>query len=351
MGQDIFGHGQGHRAPRLSAPTPHSSSTVNSSSSPALPDRDQSSTFLRIAFVCLGIHAVLSAFSAFAFTTFLSPPLPAWLLTPENMKVYAIGYAWGGQTTVVIGALAGIFHAMGKLGTRTALTIFGVSFGVSLGAELLGTATGLPFGVYSYTSLLGYKILDLVPFNIPTSWFYMLYASIAICGRLLPAKDDGASRWYWALMAGLVLTAWDVSMDPAMVKTQHWVWDIPDLSSASALSQFIGREMFYGMPLTNWLGWLVTGIIVARLMLAIVPPSAWARQVSSSRFPLVLYAVNGLLPIAICFRQNMPWAGVLGFLAMAIPVALAIRAGSPVPADSRPTRETVGLGDVAMAGD
>ncbi len=306
---------------------------------------------LRVALIFLGIHAVMSAFSAFAFATFLSPPLPAWLNTPTNMKVYAIGYAWGGQTTVVAGALAGILHAMGKLGTRRGLTIFAVSFVVSLASELLGTYTGLPFGVYGYTSLLGYKILDLVPFNIPTSWFFMLYASLAICGRLLKAKDDSTSRWYWALMAGLVLTAWDVSMDPAMVKTQHWIWDIPDLSSASAFSQFIGREMFYGMPLTNWLGWLLTGVIVARLMLAIVPPSVWARNVAPSKFPLVLYGVNGLLPIAICLRQDMPWAGVLGFIAMALPLGLALRAGSPVASDARSSRGGAGVRDVAMAGD
>lgn len=317
----------------MSAATPTPSRIVTSSTSVPVADPDQSATLLRIAFICLGIHAVLSAFSAFAFATFLSPPLPDWLLTPENMKVYSIGYAWGGQTTVVMGAIAGILHAMGKLGTRTGLMIFAVSFVVSLASELLGTSSGLPFGQYTYTPLLGYKVLGLVPFNIPTSWFFMLYASIAICGRLLPAKDDSTSRWYWAFIAGLVLTAWDVSMDPAMVKTQHWIWQIPDLSSASALSQFIGREMFYGMPLTNWLGWLLTGIIVARLMLAIVPPSTWARKVSPSRFPLVLYAVNGMLPIAICLRQDMLWAGVLGFIAMAIPLGLAVRAGAPHRAD------------------
>ena len=268
------------------------------------------------------------------------------------MRVYAIGYAWGGQTTVVFGALAGLLHAMGRLGSRTALGIFALSFTVSLGSELLGTATGLPFGVYGYTELLGYKIADLVPFNIPTSWFYMLYASLAISGRLLPAKDDSTSRWYWALIAGLVLTAWDVSMDPAMVKTRHWVWSIPDLSSASAFSQFIGREMFYGMPLTNWLGWLLTGIVVARLMLIVVPPTTWARKVSPSRFPLVLYALNGLLPITICLRQDMPWAGVLGILAMALPLGLALRAGSPVPVTDRggaPAGRAVS--GVALAGD
>ena len=54
------------------------------------------------------------------------------------------------------------------------------------------------------------------------------------------------------------------------------------------------------MPLTNWLGWLAIGCVVARAMLAIVPPSAWAAHVSPSRLPLVLYAVNGLFPILIC---------------------------------------------------
>lgn len=322
--------------------------TILTSPSP-LGDRAVSSLVVRVALFSLAAHAVMSAFSAFAFATFLSPPLPAWLSTPTNAKVYAIGYQWGGQTTVVLGALAGILHAVGSLGATRALSIFGVSFVVSLGSELLGTSTGLPFGVYSYTSLLGYKILDLVPFNIPTSWFFMLYASLAICGRLLQAKDDSTSKWWWALVAGVVLTAWDVSMDPAMVKTRHWVWDIPDLSSASAFSQFIGREMFYGMPLTNWLGWLLTGIVVARLMLMIVPPSTWARSVAPSSFPLVLYGVNGLLPIAICLRQDMVWAGVLGFLAMAIPLGLAIRAGAP--GAQRSTLRGLGVQDVALAGD
>lgn len=322
--------------------------TILTSSSP-LDDRAVSSLVVRVALFSLAAHAVMSAFSAFAFATFLSPPLPAWLATPTNARVYAIGYQWGGQTTVVLGALAGILHAVGSLGASRALSIFGVSFVVSLGSELLGTSTGLPFGVYSYTSLLGYKILDLVPFNIPTSWFFMLYASLAICGRLLEAKDDSTSKWWWALVAGVVLTAWDVSMDPAMVKTRHWVWDIPDLSSAGALSQFIGREMFYGMPLTNWLGWLLTGVVVARLMLMIVPPSTWARSVAPSNFPLVLYGVNGLLPIAICLRQDMLWAGVLGFLAMAIPLALAIRAGAP--GAQRATLRGMGVQDVALAGD
>ena len=318
---------------RLAAEAPH--------------DASLRATLLRVATYSLIAHALLSAFSAFAFATFLAGTPPEWLNTPQNQRVMVFGFQYGGQTTVVLGALAGLCFLAYCIGVRRALIVFAVSFTLSLGAELAGTATGYPFGAYSYSDRLGHKIAGLVPFNIPTSWFYMLVASLAICGRLLPARDDGKSKWWWALVGGAVLTAWDVSMDPAMVKTIHWIWRVPDLSSRSAFEQFIGTPFFFGMPLTNWLGWLLTGILVARAMLAIVPPSLWARAVSPSSFPLVLYGVNGLLPIAICFGQDMVLAGVLGSIAMVLPLALAVLAGANRHVPARGSR----IGDVAIAGD
>lgn len=290
--------------------------------------RDQRATLLRVATMALVAHAILSAFSAFAFSTFLVPPYPAWLQTPTNQAVLAFGFAYGGQTTVVLGAIAGFAFLASAVGTARASMVFAAAFTLSLGAELAGTATGLPFGVYGYTDQLGYKIGGLVPFNIPTSWFYMLVASLSICGRFLPSKDDARSKWWWAFVAGLVLTAWDVSMDPAMVKTRHWLWSVPDLTNASGFSRFIGTPFFFGMPLTNWLGWVLTGVVVARVMLALVPPSTWVRALAPSRLPLLLYAINGLLPLAICFAQDMVLAGVLGTLAMGLPLVLALRSRS-----------------------
>jgi putative membrane protein len=302
---------------------------------------------MKVAASALIAHAILSVFSAFAFSTFLSGVPPAWLNTPQNQRVMAFGFHYGGQTTVVLGAVAGFCFLARCIGLGRAALVFAASFTLALSSELSGTATGFPFGAYGYSDLLGHKIAGLVPFNIPTSWFYMLVASLAICGRLLPAADSGKSKWWWALVGGAVLTAWDVSMDPAMVKTAHWLWRVPDLSSRSALEQFIGTPFFFGMPLTNWLGWLLTGILVARVMLAIVPPTVWAGRVSPSRFPLLLYAVNGVLPIAICFRQDMLLAGVLGTLAMAIPLALALRAERRETAGTGSRSRAVGVAAVA----
>ena len=270
-------------------------------------------------------HAILLVISGIAFATFLAPPAPAWLATPANQRVAAFMFRFGGQTTVVLGALAGVLHAASRLGWRRALTLFAAAFGLSLGAELLGTTTGFPFGPYAYTTQLGYLVGGRVPFNIPTSWFFMLYASLAICGRLLTARDDARSRWKWAAAAALVLTAWDVSMDPAMVSTTHWLWHLPNVADASIVRRIALSNLFYGMPLTNWLGWLLTGMLISRVLLAIVPPSTWVARVSPSRLPLALYAVNGVFPILVCVGRGMWWAVVLGAVAMAVPLALALR--------------------------
>ena len=282
----------------------------------------------RAARALLASHLGLIAFSTVAMLTVLNGPPGPWLAQEPNATVMRIAWKFSGPTYVVLGALAAIAHAWGRLGARRAWGLFLVASTVSLGAELLGTGTGFPFGEYRYSGLLGYRVAGLVPFPIPISWFYMMYGCLAMCGRLLAADDDRATKWRWAAVAGLILVAWDVSMDPAMVKTAHWAWGngaaFIDRGFPAWGVAFFSRNLFYGMPLSNWFGWYLTGTVIARLMLALVPPTVFAAAVSPSRFPALLYAANGVMPVALCWRDDMWWAAALGALAMAIPVALAL---------------------------
>jgi putative membrane protein len=285
----------------------------------------------RIAGAALAGHVTLLIASGVAFATFLVPPLPNWMATPANQQIASIMFSFGGQTTVVLGAIAAMLHAASRLGWRHAAALFGAAFILSLTAELIGTITGYPFGPYSYTTQLGYLVAGRVPFNIPTSWFFMLYASLAICGRVLPVDDSRLGKWRWSVVAAFVLTAWDVSMDPAMVATTHWQWHLPAVSGHSIAQRVFLSDAFYGMPVTNWLGWLLTGCIIARVMLAIVPPSRWASCVSASSLPMVLYAANGIFPILICVGRGLWGAVLLGSVAMMLPLFLAVRASSRGP--------------------
>ena len=282
----------------------------------------------RVAIALFWAHTAVIAFSTVALVTILAGPPPDWLLTEPNATIYRLGWRYSGPSYVVLGALAAFAHAVGALGWRRALGILAAGSLLSLSSELLGTSTGLPFGDYEYTGILGYRILGLVPFPIPLSWFLMLYGCLAICGRLLPARADSATRWRWALVSGAILTAWDVSMDPAMsAATSHWIWN--------------QEGFFYGMPLINWFGWYVTGVLVSRAMLAVASPEAFARNVSPAWFPVALYAVNGIMPVAMTARAGMWWAAGLGAIAMAVPVWLAVRARSPVAAAENATPPTL----------
>lgn len=270
----------------------------------------------RASVALLVAHVALILFSTFALTTFLAGAPPAWLQTESSQLALRIGWKFSGPTYVVLGALAALAHAAARIGWRRASMIAAAGTFISLAAELTGTSTGLPFGPYSYTPLLGWRVAGLVPFPIPLSWFYMVYCSLAILGRLLPARDDLRTRLRWAALGGLTLTAWDVSMDPAMsFATAHWLWHV--------------KGVFYGMPLLNWFGWWLTGSVVAFAMVSIARPVDIAARISHSSLPLWLYAVNGVFPIAICLRHELWWAAGLGTVAMAIPLGLAVRARAP----------------------
>lgn len=280
----------------------------------------------RVASGLLTGHIALVAFATAAMVTILAGDFPVWMQGPYTQTVYNFGWQYSGQVYIVLGALAALLHSAPRFGWGRAGAVFLVASGVALLSELGGTNVGLPFGPYHYTAMLGYRIAGDVPYAIPISWYYMLYCSIAICARIMTGGDSSATRWRWALVAGAFLTAWDVAMEVQMTNVQpaHWVWDLQQVPGW--VPGWLGGPLFHGMPLSNWIGWYVTGVLVSRLMLAIVPPSRWAATVAPFKLPLVLYAANGIMPIATTARHGYWLAAVGGIVAMGLPLVLGIRA-------------------------
>lgn len=276
-----------------------------------------SSRHERLAWVLFTAHCAIIVTSTIALTTFLAGGAPPWLARPESQTALRVGWAFSGPTFVMLGAAAALIHAAGRFGWRRALALLAAAVAISLTAELVGTATGYPFGGYAYTPLLGYRIGGRVPFPIPMSWFYMIYASLSMVGAATRHDDGWWARARRALAAGLVLTAWDAAMDPAMVRTAHWVWQTDGF--------------FYGMPLSNWGGWLLVGTIIAWVAQGIVPSREWSSAVPGSSFPAALYVANTLFPVAICLRHGLWWAAALGMVGAIVAAGLAVRRWVPAP--------------------
>ncbi|MGH7710578.1 MAG: carotenoid biosynthesis protein, partial [Gemmatimonadaceae bacterium] len=134
--------------------------------------------------VAFGAHAALIAFSTAAMLTILNAAPSPVLQAEPAATIMRISWKYSGPTYVVLGAVAALLHATWAFGVRRAATLFAVAVGLALGVELLGTSAGFPFGDYAYTSRLGPRVLGLVPFAIPLSWFYMLYSSLALSSRV-----------------------------------------------------------------------------------------------------------------------------------------------------------------------
>lgn len=285
-------------------------------------------TSRRAAWVFFAFHVGLILFSTAAMLTVLAGSSPIDVTTEPAATIMRLSFRFAGPTYVVLGALAALAYLTATVGQPMAVTLAVAASALALGAELAGTSVGLPFGDYAYSGLLGYRILGLVPFPIPLSWFYMLTGSLVIVARL---SRPGARHisWSWALGAAALMVAWDLSMDPAMVKTGHWLWGsgamFRDAGLPAWLEWFFTADAFYGMPLSNWFGWFLTATLIARIMLVLVPPAVVRDRLAASPLPVALYLVNGIMPVALCLRDGLWWAAALGTVAMLVPSVIAWR--------------------------
>lgn len=70
---------------------------------------------------------------------------------PELISFYSISFRFFAQAQIILGAGVLAFYLVRKVGWRW-LPALGLVYAASLTAELAGTATGWPFGAYSYGS-------------------------------------------------------------------------------------------------------------------------------------------------------------------------------------------------------
>lgn len=176
-------------------------------------------------------------------------------------------------------------YALERYGGR-AWGLLALAFVFGLAVEWLGYSTGVPFGAYSYTApgpaLLG------VPLIVPLGWFAFTVIALAL-------SPPGAARWF----APLVLVAWDVGLDPLMVAQGFWAFE---------------SGAYYGVPVSNFVGWYAAGFVLVALLLRLEP----RLKVDSSRdLHLVFWGQLFLMTVGLIFF-GLPWAALAVLVAMSL---------------------------------
>ncbi|MEX0848350.1 MAG: carotenoid biosynthesis protein, partial [Ilumatobacteraceae bacterium] len=95
---------------------------------------------------------------------------------------------------------------------RTATAATGIA-AATAAVEHIGTATGIPFGGYSYTGALRPQVAG-VPAIVPLAWFAMAVPAREAAHAALGPRSNPVSR---VAVGAVALTAWDLFLDPQMV--------------------------------------------------------------------------------------------------------------------------------------
>ena len=194
-----------------------------------------------------------------------------------------------------------------------------ISWATAFVCEFSSTRNGIPFGWYHYTgSTVGQELyFSNVPFMDSISFSFLLYAAycVALC-LLLPIKAppgsgqpmlkplylDVGTRTSWSV---LFLTAFlfafiDMVIDPVALRGDRW---------------FLGKIYYYpdpglhfGVPLANYVGWAVVGIISLTLYFPLERRLP-ALSLSQSATPQLLLGI-GLYYGVLIFNLSMTfWIG------------------------------------------
>ncbi|HNX93717.1 MAG TPA: carotenoid biosynthesis protein [Holophaga sp.] len=144
-------------------------------------------------------------------------------------------------------------HALYMLGWRRALAFLATTTIISFLFEHVGVKTGWIFGQYHYTDVLNPKLLGTVPVVIPLAYFMVLYPSYMIANLITRGFPTGSPKdvarlLLISMLTALVMTAWDLTMDPVMVyQAKAWVWE--------------QGGPYIGIPLRNFSGWVLTTFV------------------------------------------------------------------------------------------
>lgn len=191
-------------------------------------------------------------------------------------RVPSWGEWLGGLFLIIPGLLVWLWLLL-NYGGRGGLAGLAVLAG-AWAVEHIGTTTSFPFGAYSYTERLQPQVVNEVPIAIPFAWVLVVPSALLLADRLLGA--EGQKLWARLGLVALFTVGLDLTLEPVIVyANRYWEWH--------------DGGWYYGVPLSNFLGWAGSSLVLGGALLLI---SRWrTSELELVWLPIALYLLNLLL--------------------------------------------------------
>ncbi|MDY6817716.1 MAG: bisanhydrobacterioruberin hydratase [Halobacteriales archaeon] len=183
--------------------------------------------------------------------------IPRWIA----MHPYLLLFATLVMRTPLFAGLLPLIDRRGLAGL-VALTAF------TYGIEFLGVTTGFPYGEFVYQTDLGPMLFGEIPAALPIFFFPLLLNSYLLILLLLPR----AGRLQTIPLAAAVVITMDFVLDPAAVALGFW--------------EYAAAGVYYGVPASNFLGWLGSGTVAAIIVGVSFDPDRLRDRLRSCEFML-----------------------------------------------------------------
>ncbi len=239
----------------------------------------------------IAVVLALLATSAFFMSNVVIPPELAFV-SGINVILFAAPAFWAVKMWI---------------GIRDAIWLFVILGILAMVIETSAIITGFPYGHFGYSDLLGFRLFAYTPWTVFLAWTPLVLAAYAIAARL--AVGSGQWAVFRIVVVAVLLVTFDLVLDPGAVKIGFW--------------QYEGGGAFYGVPLSNFLGWLFSGAIaggVLEIFTYIKKPLLPAPvQMISSTFFIVSFWTF------IAFFSAMYWPMIIGIVVVALLVAFYVK--------------------------
>lgn len=219
--------------------------------------------------------ALTLAFLAVGAFFMANVEMPRWsyVLSSINVLLFAVPSFWALKMW---------------LGWSDAAKLVGILGVYALSIETFALITGFPYGHFGYSEHLGYKLFGYVPWTVAFAWTPLMLCAYAAARSLF------ASRIKRIICATSLLVVFDLIIDPGAVKLGFWQYP---------------SGTYYGVPVSNYFGWVVSGAIGSAIMEGAVsyfrpllPPPV---QLGSSAFFIMFF-----------------WTALAAFAGLAVPAAI-----------------------------
>jgi uncharacterized membrane protein len=179
----------------------------------------------------------------------------------------------------------------------------------------VGVITGIPFGPIIYQPDVGPQLLNTLPWCDPLIWVTAIFASRGVARLILRPWRKLHVYGFWLMGLTTLLTVLlDLGLEPFATRAAHyWIWQQTKLPID-----------WYGTPVSNFLGWPVTTVLI----LAFATPSLMKKKPAKSGGhygSLIVWTGLNLIFIAAAVSQHFWLAAIVSGAACVVAVSFAVR--------------------------